>query len=729
MFSHTSDVASEAFSSQGQLVRGSEAYDLAQRGERLRSKFVQFLKMWRHEETFIYRDQLSSNYRQGQFDLQVDYTDLIGFDKDLADDVAQIPGEVIPLFEQSAVRVVHQELGNPKPDFEQMPKFQITLTNYNRHATLRTLQSRSITKLVCLDGIVISTYKVKSKATQLKIKCSSCNATQDITCPKGFGDAMIPRICSTRLGNDEDKCKLDPFVILPDECRFVDTQKLRLQELPEQVPTGEMPRHITMSAERSLVNKVTPGTRVSVIGIYSLFKAKMGGAGGRRRSETVRFPYLRVVGLESMSKRQHFGAESPEEQEELRALARDPQIYEKLAASLAPKIFGHEDVKKAIICLLFGGTRKTLPSRVRIRGDLNILLLGDPSVAKSQMLKCTEKSAPIAVYTSGKGSSAAGLTASVIRDQHGEFHLEAGAMVLADGGCVMIDEFDKMRDEDRVAIHEAMEQQTISIAKAGITTILNSRTSVLAAANPTFGRYNDMRKPAENIDFETTILSRFDLIFVIRDRRDPERDHRLALHILAIHMNKESEPELEAPIDSDLFTRYVAFCKKNCRPHVSEEACDLLRNHYVGFRIDSKKRMDEHGIGVIPITVRQLEAIVRISESLAKMEMNEIAGIRHVTEAIRLAKVATMAAAASGVGGSEANADVENSTFTKNTQKAERLIRRRLPIGSKWGFSRLINELVGRDIPEDPVRKAIMNMSNRGEIEIMNQGRTIFRKL
>jgi DNA replication licensing factor MCM5 len=186
--------------------------------------------------------------------------------------------------------------------------------------------------------------------------------------------------------------------------------------------------------------------------------------------------------------------------------------------------------------MLFGGTRKRLPDGVRLRGDINVLLLGDPSTAKSQFLKFTSRVAPVGIYTSGKGSSAAGLTASVVKDARGEFYLEGGAMVLADGGIVAIDEFDKMRPADRVAIHEAMEQQTISIAKAGITTVLNSRSSVLAAANPVFGRYDDLKSASENIDLMTTILSRFDLIFLVRDVREEERDRMICKHVMGVHI-------------------------------------------------------------------------------------------------------------------------------------------------------------------------------------------------
>lgn len=256
----------------------------------------------------------------------------------------------------------------------------------------------------------------------------------------------------------------------------------------------------------------------------------------------------------------------------MRRLVKSPNIYETVAKSIAPSIYGFHDVKKAIACLLFGGSRKRLPDGLTRRGDINILLLGDPGTAKSQLLKFVERCAPIGVYTSGKGSSAAGLTASVIRDPSSRnFMIEGGAMVLADGGVVCIDEFDKMREEDRVAIHEAMEQQTISIAKAGITTTLNSRCSVLAAANSIFGRWDDL-KGDENIDFMPTILSRFDMIFIIKDEHNEARDQTLARHVMNVHMNAASAPGQtgtanstnqhgDGEISLEFLKKLVAYCR------------------------------------------------------------------------------------------------------------------------------------------------------------------------
>lgn len=343
-----------------------------------------------------------------------------------------------------------------------------------------------------------------------------------------------------------------------------------------------------------------------------------------------------------------------EDVEQFNQMSRDPEIYEKISKSIAPAIFGHADIKKAIACLLFGGCPKRLPDGMRLRGDINVLLLGDPSVAKSQFLKFVDRVAPISVYTSGKGSSAAGLTASVIKDpSSGEFQLEGGAMVLADGGIVCIDEFDKMRPQDRVAIHEAMEQQTISIAKAGITTILNSRSSVLAAANPLMGRYDDLKHAAEQIDFQSSILSRFDAIFIVRDHRNESADRAIANHVVGLHMHGTNKTaNAEGDISLELLRKYVCHARMKHQPKLSEEACHRLQNLYVTDRAASKDQRVNKKTNGIPITVRQLEAIIRLSEAIAKIHLEPIVTVRHVTEAHRLFQISTLNAAQSGMSSS-----------------------------------------------------------------------------
>lgn len=447
-----------------------------------------------------------------------------------------------------------------------LPSHQLLLHSSASHISIRDLNATNVSHLVRIPGIVIGASTISSKATTVHIRCKTCDHSENIIVDGGFSGLSLPRQCGrAKLPGDQpdEKCPLDPYVVHHEKCQFVDQQVLKLQEAPDQVPVGELPRHVLISADRYLANRVVPGSRCTVMGIFSIYQAK---GGKKEGAVAIRNPYLRAVGINTDVDQTAKGNAvfSEEEEQEFLELSRRPDLYEALARSIAPSIYGNLDIKKAIVCLLMGGSKKILPDGMKLRGDINVLMLGDPGTAKSQLLKFVEKAAPIAIYTSGKGSSAAGLTASVQRDHTTrEFYLEGGAMVLADGGVVCIDEFDKMRDEDRVAIHEAMEQQTISIAKAGITTILNSRTSVLAAANPVFGRYDDLKTPGENIDFQTTILSRFDMIFIVRDEHERGRDERIARHVMGVHMGGRGiEEQVEAEIPVEQMKRYISYCRR-----------------------------------------------------------------------------------------------------------------------------------------------------------------------
>lgn len=425
----------------------------------------------------------------------------------------------------------------------------------------------AISRLARVPGIVIGASVMSSKATTLFMQCRNCQHTQTIPILGGFTGVSLPRYCArARMPNEPtEKCPVDPYFVIHEKSEFVDQQIIKLQEAPDQVPVGEIPRHVLISADRYLTNRVVPGSRCTVTGIFSIYQSKGSKNSSTNGAVAIRTPYLRAAGIQTDLDQTAKGASlfSEEEEQEFLELSRRDDLYNVLTDCVAPSIYGNRDIKKAILCLLMGGSKKILPDGMKLRGDINVLLLGDPGTAKSQLLKFVEKVAPISIYTSGKGSSAAGLTASVQRDASTrEFYLEGGAMVLADGGVVCIDEFDKMRDEDRVAIHEAMEQQTISIAKAGITTILNARTSVLAAANPIFGRYDDMKTPGENIDFQTTILSRFDMIFIVKDEHTRARDETIAKHVMNIQMGGRGvEEQTEAEIPVDKMKRYISYCK------------------------------------------------------------------------------------------------------------------------------------------------------------------------
>lgn len=720
------------------------------------------LEFWLNN-SYIYRDQLRENILSKNYSLKVDMEHIIAYNEDIGQKITEEPGDILPIFER-AIREVAQRIVYPSIAAEQhaantnpnnnngemdedaanilnagdagsthatlqaaiaaIPVCQIILKSNANPLSIRELSAGYISKLVRIPGIVISSSTLSSKATSLQLVCRGCHHLHRVDVDSGFAGISMPKSCLANLnsGPNAPKCPPNPYVVWHEKSSFIDQQSLKLQEAPDMVPVGEMPRHILLSVDRNLCNNVTPGTRCTVIGIYSIF-SKSDRVKGTPNQVSVRHPYLRVVGIQQDAghdlMRNMIFTES--EEEEFINMSKNPDLYEIFSRSIAPSIYGNDDIKKSIACLLMGGSKKILPDGMRLRGDINVLLLGDPGTAKSQLLKFVEKVSPIAIYTSGKGSSAAGLTASVQRDAGSrEFYLEGGAMVLADGGVVCIDEFDKMRDEDRVAIHEAMEQQTISIAKAGITTILNSRTSVLAAANPIFGRYDEMKSPGENIDFQTTILSRFDMIFIIKDDHNEQRDKDIAHHVMNIHMNRAaSEAVGEIPIEK--MKRYIAYCKSKCAPRLSPEAAQALSSEFVEIRqAVQQQEQDANERSSIPITVRQLEAITRISESLAKIRLSPVVTAEHVQEAMRLFQCSTLAAVESGAG--------TRQELVHDVNKIEEELKRRLPIGWSTSYQRLLNEFVqsGR-YPQNALDRALLILERKETVQFRHQRKQIFR--
>ncbi|XP_014767470.1 DNA replication licensing factor mcm5-A [Octopus bimaculoides] len=645
---------------------------------------------------------------------------------------SSLGSEKLQRFEDAAKEVA-DEITQPRPEGEEIVQdIQVTLASNANATALRNLKSDQMARLVKMSGIVIAASTIKAKATKLAIQCRGCrNVINNISVKPGLEGYSLPRKCNTQQAG-VPKCPVDPYFIMPDKCKCVDFQILRLQENPEDVPNGELPRHMQLYCDRYLCDKIVPGNRVSVLGIFSI--KKMGystkKSGRDKVNVGIRAPYFRVLGIsvdtQGDSKTTSLQI-TPEDEEELVNLANSPNLYDIIAKSIAPSIWGSLDVKKAIACLLFGGSRKRLPDGLTRRGDVNLLMLGDPGTAKSQLLKFVEQVSPIGVYTSGKGSSAAGLTASVIRDpQSRGFIMEGGAMVLADGGVVCIDEFDKMREDDRVAIHEAMEQQTISIAKAGITTTLNSRCSVLAAANSVFGRWDDT-KGEENIDFMPTILSRFDMIFIIKDEHDENRDVILAKHVMNVHLNSLQQKEKqEGELSIETLKKYIAYCRLKCGPRISVSAAEKLRGRYVLLRNGASEYERETGKKIsIPITVRQLEAIVRISESLAKMRLEPFATDSDVDEALRLFQVSTLDAAMSGhlagVEGFSTEADQELLS------RIEKQMKRRFVIGSQVSEYAIVQDFLRQNYPENAIYKVLGFMLRRGEIQHRMQRKMLYR--
>jgi len=438
-------------------------------------------------------------------------------------------------------------------------------------------------------------------------------------------------------------CKCADFKLKEDQSQFIDSQKVEIQEYPEDLPPGAQPERLTAYFESSLAHKIQPGDRVAIVGII---KPKSQFQGRRQKSEFDIYLYSHSID-EKIGEDEDIEP-SASELIEIKELSIQEDIAEKIRDSIAPTIFGMNWEKRALTLQQFGGVYKELPDGTRIRGDIHMLMMGDPGLAKSQLLRSAARIAPRGVMAAGKSTTAAGLTAAAVRDEFGEgrWTLEAGTLVLASGGIACIDEIDKMSEEDRSSMHEAMEQQTISIAKAGINAQLRTKCSVLAAANPRRSRF-DMTLPLPpQVNMPVSLLSRFDIFFIITDTPDPERDSLLADRILESHRageeltpGEETSSEqlavksLEGPINSRLLKLYIAYAKK-LRPVMTSQAQTLIKEHYTDLRKRYHNTDDQDK--TMPITPRQLESIIRLAEAHAKMYLSETVDVPHAQGAIDL---------------------------------------------------------------------------------------------
>ncbi len=516
----------------------------------------------------------------------VDYTQLEMFDPDLADQLIEKPEQVI--------KAAQKAIKNIDP-LKKNADLQIRFENVRNNIPLRELRSKFIGKLVAIDGIVRKTDEIRPRIVEATFECRGCTRLHVVTQKSHF--ISEPALCPD--------CGSRSFRLLQEESEFLDTQNIKLQEPLEDLSGGEQPRQILVVLEDDLVDLVTPGDIIRITGIFKT----------ARDERTKRFRnYIYGNYIEHLEQEFEELKISREDEVKIKKLAADPHIYDKIIKSTAPSIHGYREIKEAIALQLFGGSPKELGDKTRIRGDIHVLLVGDPGIGKSQMLKYVSKLAPRGIYTSGKGTSGVGLTAAAVRDELGGWSLEAGALVLGDRGNVCVDELDKMKPEDRSAIHEALEQQTISIAKAGIMATLNARSSVLAAANPKFGRFDRYKSIAEQINLPATILSRFDLIFTLEDKPDVETDKKLANHILKMHENEKVIFE----IDPELLRKYIAYARRNIHPKLTEEAIKVLEEFYVGMR---RSATDEDS--PVPITARQLEALIRLAEASARIRLSD----------------------------------------------------------------------------------------------------------
>ena len=623
--------------------------------------------------------------------LNVNYQSLEIFDPELADLLIEKPEEVI-----QAAQIAIKNIDPLVKDADINIRFE-NLTNIIQ---LKDLLSKYIGTFVAADGIVRKTDEIRPRIETGVFECRGCMRLHEVE-QTSANHIIEPSLCS--------ECGGRSFRLLQEESKYIDTQTARMQEPLENLSGGTEPKQMLMILEDDLVDELNPGDKVRITGTLKTFREERSGKFKN---------YIYVNHIEPLEQEFEELHLSEEDEEKIIELSQDPHIYDKIIKSTAPSIRGYRDVKEAIALQLFGGAAKQLEDETKLRGDIHILIVGDPGIGKSQILKYVSRLAPRSIYTSGKGTSGAGLTAAAVRDELGGWSLEAGALVLGDQGNVCVDELDKMRSEDRSALHEALEQQTVSIAKAGIMATLNSRCSVLAAANPKFGRFDRYKVLAEQIDLPAPIISRFDLIFVIEDKPSRDGDAKLADHILKIH--KENTVDYE--IEPELLRKYIAYARRNVNPQLTNEANDVLKEFYVSTRNSNPEEQ-----GAVPITARQLEAIIRLSEASAKIKLKEYVEKEDAEKAVRLQMACLKEV---GVDPETGEIDVEileGGTPKSDRDKIQRVTEEIKLLEEEFAGDAPLNVLLSNmsekyGVSEDKTEQIVRNLKQKGVIYEPNTG-------
>jgi len=581
---------------------------------------------------------------------------------------------------------------------------------------IRDIRSANIGTLISVSGIVRKNTEVFPKLKNAAFECSSCHGLTYVE--QTENRLSEPQVCD-HCGLSRGKDKIF-FKLRPNLSEFIDVQKVEIQEDPETLEGGSQPQRITIITEDDLPGLLYPGNRVIVDGILRTEQRRQGNI-----PLTEFFTYLYAINVRKDVKELESVKITEEDKKRIIEISKKPDIIDVISRSIAPTIHGLDMVKKALALQMFGGVRKVMKDGTTMRGDIHILMVGDPGTAKSQLLKYMAEVSPRGIFTFGRGSSAAGLTAAAVRDEFGEgrWTLEAGALVLADNGFVAIDELDKMDEHDTAAMHEAMEQQTVTISKAGIMATLKARASVLAAANPKFGRYDLNRNLAEQINFPLPLLSRFDVIFKMVDQPNKDSDSRLAEHVLKAHRIGEiyrsiehsdadieiDEQGFEPEIDKDTLRKYVAYARNNVFPRLSDEAIAILQDQYV------KTRSTSHD--AIPITVRQLESTIRLAEAAARARLSTIVTVEDALLAKKIVDYYLM-----DVSMDNGKMDIDiiyTGASSKQRNDMETVLDIIKQLKSEKGMAEVadvINVAMSRGMTQKKAEEALLKLKNAGQI-------------
>ena len=629
------------------------------------------------------KEDLGESIRKKTNVVFLDFMKLTEFSNKLSDEIIVNPEETL-----SVIELAVEELGLVK-------NARVRLRNLSEShgIKIRNIRSKHLNELVILEGIIRQASDVRPQVVNAKFECPSCGTVISVLqIEKKFRE---PSRCSCgRRGG---------FRLVSKD--MVDTQRLVIEESPESLTGGEQPKRINIFVKEDLVepkmeDKTTPGAKVKVIGILKEVPVPLPTGGLSTRFELA----VEANNLIPMEETFEELDITDEDERQIQELSENPRIFEDLAKSIAPSVWGYEEIKKALILQLFGGVQKQMTDGSKSRGDIHILLIGDPGVAKSVTLVFMSNISPKGRYVVGKSASGAGLTATVVRDEYLKgWSLEAGAMVLANKGLVCIDELEKMDPQDRSAMHEAMEQQTVTISKANVQASLKAQTSVLAAANPKFGRFDPFMPIPQQIDLPPTLINRFDIIFTLRDLPDRNKDERIAAHVLREHQ-KENKETL---IDSILLRKYVAYAKQKINPKLSSDAVDELKKFYVDLR--NRPVSSESAMRPIPISARQLQALIRMAEASARLRLSESVTRDDAKIAVELMKYYLM----------QVGYDYESKTFDidKISGKFSSSQRNKILI-VKEAITALESKM-GKMIPYEELEKELQEKISKDELEEM----------